>query len=209
MQCLLLEVEEHLGKTRLFLGQGKHGFVHDLQAQRGLHAFAPRIGHMETDTGFRARFVLRGVCRGLNLELIGRLDEDQAVIAHGTGVPPEQVGAEVQRSRHFGCGCHGKFSLAVFQVQVAGQHRLAFFDDVHVYGASLLRREDSQLNGIAGSIDRAFHPQKNLVFPATDGQRNRGRYPVPFLVGGLNFQRWRAGGGVEADYGHSAVIGGH
>ena len=87
----LFQVEKHLGKARLLLRQREHGFVHHLQSQRRLDAFAMRIGHAKLDARIFARLVNRRVQRRFDLELVGRLHECHAMMRPPDRVPPEKI----------------------------------------------------------------------------------------------------------------------
>ena len=159
----LLQIEEHLGEAGLLLGQREDGLVHHLQSQRGLHAFAVRIGDAEANARVVARLVDGGVGGGLDLQLVGGLHEDQAMVGDGARVAAEQIGVEVERAGQVGRGGERQLGLAVDDVEVAGEHGLAVLDDVDIGGAARLRGKDLELDAIAGAIDGALGAQQNLV----------------------------------------------
>jgi hypothetical protein len=60
---------------------------------------------MEANAGIGAGLVLGLVGGGLNAELVGGLDEDQAMIGDGLRVAAEHVGIDVERAGHLrSCG---------------------------------------------------------------------------------------------------------
>ena len=78
---LLLEVEKDLGEPRLLLRQGKDRFIDDLKAQGRADTLASRVGYAEADARLGARLVGLRVAGGLDLQLIGGLHEDEAMVA--------------------------------------------------------------------------------------------------------------------------------
>ncbi len=96
------------------------------------------------------------------------------MIPHGARVPAEKVGVDVHRSRKLRRGGEGQLRLAVFDVQVAGQHRLPFLHNVHVGGATRLGGKDLKLDALTGAVDGAFRAQQNLVFAGAGGKLNMG-----------------------------------
>ena len=87
----LFEIEEDLGESRLLLRQREHGLIHHLHAERRLYAFAARVSDSEMHARIVARFVRRGIGRCFDLQLVGRLHEDQAMIRHRPRVAADHV----------------------------------------------------------------------------------------------------------------------
>src|SRR5437773_10786637 len=96
-QNFLFQVEEDLGEAGLLLRQCEDCLIHYLQAERGMDTLAPRVRHAEANARFSAWFVDSSICHGFNLEFIGRLHEDQTVVAYGPRIAAEKVSVEVHR----------------------------------------------------------------------------------------------------------------
>ncbi len=68
---------------------------------------------MEADAGLIAGLVDGGIGGGFDLEFVGGLDEDEAMIGDGLCVASEEVGVEVEGSGHVGRGGEGEVGVAV------------------------------------------------------------------------------------------------
>ena len=80
---------------------------------------------------------------GFDLELVGGLDEDEAMIGDGLCVAAEEVGVDVEGAGHVGRGVESEVGVAVLEVDVAGQNGLAVLDDIDVGGAAGAGGEDA------------------------------------------------------------------
>ncbi len=208
LQQLLFQVKEDLGEAGPLLGEGEDGFIDHLQSQRGLHSLALRVGDAEAYARFVAGLIDGGVGRGVDLEFVGGLYEDQAVVAHGARVAAEEVGAEIHRAGQVGRGGERQFRLAVGQVEIAGEHGLAVLHDVDVGRAALAGGEDFQQNAIAGAIYGALRAEQNLLFALAKFEGNGGGGAIALGVGSIHLQGPGVGSGAQADHGHAALVGG-
>ena len=159
----LLEIEEDLGETGLFFGQCEDGFIDSLQTKRSLDALAARIRDMKLHASFGAGTIDGGVGGGFDLELLGGLHEDEAMIDDWLSVPAKKIGVNIQRSSHLGRGVEDKFGLTVLEVQIAREDGLTILDDIHVCGAVSTGRKDFELNAVTGLEDGPVGVEKNLV----------------------------------------------
>ena len=205
---LLLEIEEDLGEAGLLFGEREDGLVDHLQAERGTDAFAVRVGDVEADARVGAGLVDGGVGGGLDLQFIGGLDEDQAMVGDGLGIAAEEIGVDVERAGHLGRGVEGEVGLAVLQIEVAGEDGLAVLDDVDIGRAAGARGEDVELDAVAGLDDGAIGAEQNLVGAPAGLERNVARGAVAVVVVGFDAEGLHAVAGVEADDSHAAAIGG-
>src|SRR5580704_2069315 len=184
----LLQVKEDFGETWPFLRQREHSVVNYLQADGSLHALAMRIRHSKMNACVIARLVDRRIGGGVDLELISRLHEDQAVIRAGTGVASKLVGVEVQRARHIrGCG-ERQFGCTVLDVEVARQDGLSVLNYIHVCRAPLLSGKNSKLNAVARLINAVLGAQQDLVLILPDLKLHRARSVVSLFVTGVNLE---------------------
>ena len=194
LQHLLFQVEEDLGEAGTLLGEGEDGFIDDLQPQRGLHSFALRVGDAEAYAGFVAGLIDGGVGRGVDLEFVGGLYEDQAVVAHGARVSTEEVGAEIHGAGQIGRDGKSQFRLTVGQVEIAGEHGLPVLHDVDVGRAALSRGEDFEENAITGSIDGAFGAEEDLIVTLAKFEGDGSGGSIALGVGGFYLEGDRPGG---------------
>ena len=81
-----------------------------------------------------------------------------------------------------------KFRLAIFKIEVARQHRLAFLHDVHVRGPARLGGKNFQLDALAGAINGAFRAQQNLVLAVAGLQVDFARGVISFLIRSFDLQ---------------------
>src|ERR1700735_1340326 len=115
----LFQIKEHFGKTRLLFCERKDRLIHYLHAESRMHTFTAGSSNAKADAGFSARLVNRGIRRCFNLEFIRRLHEDQPMIAYGPGVAAEGISVEVHRSHEFGRRRKRKFSVSIYDVEIA------------------------------------------------------------------------------------------
>ena len=160
---LLFEVEEDLGEAGLLFGQREDGLVDDLQAERGADAFAMAVGDVEANARVGAGPVDGGVGGGLDLQFVGGLDEDEAMVGDRLRIAAEEIGVDVESAGHLRAWRRGELGLAVLEVEIAGEDGLAVLDDVHVGRAASARGEDLELDAVAGLDDGAVGAQQNLV----------------------------------------------
>ena len=80
---------------------------------------------MEADARIGAGLVDSGVGGGFDLQLIGRLHEDQAMIGDRLSIAAEQIGVDVERPRHIGRRVEREFGLAVLEIDIAREDGLA------------------------------------------------------------------------------------
>src|SRR5215467_4811348 len=106
-----------------------------------------RIFTRTIDCIFRSRF---------NLEFVRRLNKNQPVVADWPRIAPEEISIEVHSACHLRRGDQRELSLAIYDVQIAREHRLAFLHNVYVRGALLLCGEYAKLNSVTGAIDGSF-----------------------------------------------------
>jgi hypothetical protein len=139
---LLLEIEEDLGEAGLLFGKSKDGFIDDLQTEDSTDAFTPRVGDVEPYACIGAWFVDRRIGGGLDLQLIGGLYEDEAMVGDRLGVTTKEIGIDVERASHLWRCVEGEVDLSVLQVEVARKDGLPVFDDIDVNGATSPRGED-------------------------------------------------------------------
>ena len=163
LQKLLLQVKENFGKPRLFLRKCEYRLIHDLQSQRSAHSLPSAVRHSEVDACFATRLVHRRIGRGLDLQFIRGLHEDQPVVSYRLRVTSKNVGIEIHRACQFRRGCQLQFGLAVFDVHVTREYGLPFFDDVDICSASFHCGEHFQSNVVPSSVHGPFCPQKNLI----------------------------------------------
>ena len=202
----LLQIKKHLGHARSLLRQREHGFVHHLHAQCGFHSLAASVSHPEVDARIVTRLVGRRIRRSLDLQLVGRLHEDQAVIADRPRILPEKIRVDIDRARQVRRRGQRQFRLPVHHIQVARQHCLPFLHHIHVSRAALPGRKHSQRNAIAGAIHRVLRAQQNLIRPVARFQAQRSRRVVSLFVAGLDLDGLLARAGPELDHGHAAIV---
>ena len=136
-----------------------------------------------------AGFVDGSVGGGLDLQFIGGLHEDEAMVGDRLSIAAEEIGVDVERARHVGrCG-ESEIGVAVLKIEVAGEDGLAVLDDVDVGGAAGARGEDLELNAVAGLDDGAVGAEKNLVGAAAGLQRNVARGAVAVMIVRLDVER--------------------
>ena len=205
---LLFEIEEDLGEAGLLFGEGEDRFVDDLQAERGTDAFTASVGDVEVDAGVVAGLVGGGIGGGFDLQLVGGLDEEQAMVGDGLGVAAEEVGVDVERAGHVGRGVQGQVGLAVLEIEIAGEDGLAILDDVDVRRAAAAGGKDLELDAVAGLDDGAVGAEQDLVGSVAGLERNSGGDAVAVVVIGFDVEGLRAGGRVEMDDGDAAGVGG-
>ena len=82
----LFQIEEHLGKAWLFLREREYGLVDHLQAKRSADAFALRVCNVEMDPRVRAGLIDGGIGSSLDLQPIGRLDKEKAMVGNRLSV---------------------------------------------------------------------------------------------------------------------------
>ena len=205
----LLEIEEDLGEAGLLLREREDGLVDHLQAESSADAFALRVGDVEADARVGAGLVDGGIGGGLDLQLIGRLDEEEAMVGDRLRVAAKEIGVDVERARHVWRGVQCELRLAVLEIDVAREDGLAVLDDIDVRGAAGARGEDLELNAVAGLDDGAVGAQKNLV-RARAGLREEYCWRR-----GCRDDRWprrsghsSAGAGIEADDSDAAAVSG-
>ena len=114
----LFQIKEDLGETRLLFRERKDRLIHHLQAESRMHTFTAGVSNAEADASFAPRLVNRRIRRCFNLEFVRRLHEDEPMIAHGPGVPAEEISIEVHRSREFGRRRKRKFSVSIYDVEI-------------------------------------------------------------------------------------------
>src|SRR5581483_10571665 len=119
--------EEDLREARLLLRQRENCLVDDLDSESGAYTLATRIRHMEGNAGVIPRLVDPRIRRGLNLQLVRRLDKDDSMIRNRLGISAEQVCIEIHHAGEIRCRGKRHFSLPMSDVDVAGQNRLAIF----------------------------------------------------------------------------------
>ena len=207
LQDLLLQVEENLGEAGALLGQGEDGLIDNLQAERGLHAVALGICDAEAYAGLVAGLIGGSVRGGFDLELVGGLHEDQAVVADGAGIAAEQVGAEIHRAGQLRRGGERQFRCAVGQVEIARQHGLPVLHHIDVRRAARFGGEDLQQNAVARAIHGAFRAQEDLLLALAKLQRHGGGGAVALGVAGIHVERRGIGGGAYAHHGDAAGVG--
>ena len=78
--------------------------VHYLQTERGADAIAPSIRDVEVDRCVGTWLIDSGVSGGLDLQLIGRLDEDEPMVGNRLSIAAEEIRIDVERARHLGSG---------------------------------------------------------------------------------------------------------
>ena len=183
---LLLEIKEDLGEAGLLFGEREDGFIDDLQAEGGTDAFTAAVGDVEVNAGFGAGFVDGGVGGGFDLQLIGGLDEDEAMVGDGLGVASEEISVDVESAGHLGRGVEGEVGLAVLEIEIAGEDRLAVLDDVDVGGAAGAGGENLELNAVAGLDDGAVGAEENLVSAGAGLERDVAGGAVAMVVVGLD-----------------------
>ena len=96
---LLLEIKKDLGEARLFFCEREDGFIDDLQPEGGTDTFTAAVGHVEANACIGAWFVDSGIGCGFDLQLIRGLDEDEAMVGDGLGVPSEEISIDVESTR--------------------------------------------------------------------------------------------------------------
>ena len=137
---------------------------------------------MEADACVGAGLVDGGIGGGLDLQFIGRLDEDEAMVGDRLGIAAKEIGVDVERARHLGRCVQSEIGLAVLQIDVAREDGLAVLDDVDVGGAASARGEDLELDAVAGLDDGAVGAQKNLVGAGAGLERNAAGGAVAVMI---------------------------
>src|SRR5439155_734253 len=138
-------------------------WMHASPLLRSAHSLPSAVRHSEVDACFATRLVHRRIGRGLDLQFIRGLHEDQPVVSYRLRVTSKNVGIEIHRACQFRRGCQLQFGLAVFDVHVTREYGLPFFDDVDICSASFHCGEHFQSNVVPSSVHGPFCPQKNLI----------------------------------------------
>ena len=140
---------------------------------------------METNASVGSGFVDGRVGSGFDLQLIGRLDEDEAMIGNGLSVVSKEVSIDIESAGHLGRCIEGEVSLAVLKIEVARENRLAVLDDVDVGRAAGAGGEDLELEAVACFEDNSIGAEEYLVGAAPGLEGNGAGGAVAVVVIGL------------------------
>ena len=203
----LLKIEKDLGESGLLLGQCKNRFVHNLQSERSLNAFSMRVGDMKLHAGFRAGPVNGRVGCSVNFQFVRGLDEEQSMVGDRLRIAAEEIGVDVERPSHLRCSRKCKFGFSVLEIEIASEDGLPIPDNVHIGRASSARRQNFELNAIAGLAGGAIRMQQNLVSASTCLKGNLGAGAIAMVVVGFDVERLTVGVRIHMIDGNSRGIG--
>jgi hypothetical protein len=191
----LLQQEVQLGKAGVLALHGKDRLVDDGHAERGLHAaLVPGVAGLKGQGRQVAGSIDVPVGRDGNVDVGGRVDDDQPRVADDGPVEQHLVGVQLDRAIHVGAGGHRKPGHSVLYCGRAGGQRLSLLDDVQVDAAVLDRGQGGQAHRLADDIGGAVGAQEHRVAALVDVEPDRAARREARLVLGSDVQAVRLPG---------------
>ncbi len=163
LSYLLLEVEIHLFEAWLHLLKGKYRLVHDGNPHCRRHALPLRVRDANCQLALRSRQIRISIGNELELEVAGRLHNNDALVAHDVAVGADDIGARRQRSRKARIDSDFHRGLAVNKFLGESEIGLSFADEVNEHRPLLHRRERLRVHGLPDLVQRALGAKQDAV----------------------------------------------
>ncbi len=206
-QQLLLQKHEDLGEAGLLVREREDGLVDDLDADGGRHAAPGGVRDSEVDLRLVARLEALAIRGDLDLEVVGRVDVDQAAVRDRIGVGRDLIGAHLDRAVHLGRQVERELALAVGRVDGARDERLSVAYDVDVDRAALLRGDRIEPDRVADLVDRAVGPEHQALRLRFHVELDLGGRGAPLGVGRGEIERDGVLHGADVEHGDAARVG--